>query len=108
MHIHLLTKLRFTHTYSFALLVSCLIVAVAATLARATLNVAGALTRKPDIAVLLLLPNEHIYDSEMLRTTDDGRDYLVQTDEGPKLVKLKRGVEQWYVQQIVPLHEDRR
>ena len=106
MHIHLLSKLRFTHTYSFALLLSCLIVAVAATLARATLNVTGALTRKPDIAVLLLLPNEHIYDSEMLRTTETGRDYLVQTPDGPKLVKLKRGVEQWFVQQVIPLHQN--
>jgi len=105
MHIQFLSKLRFTHTYSFALLISCLIVAIAATLARATLNVAGALLHKPDIAVLLLLPNEGIYDSTLLRTTDTERDYLIQTKTGPKLARLKKGETEWFVEEEVPLHQ---
>ncbi len=91
------------HTYMWAILVSALVVGVSATLIRATLNVTGALLAKPDIAVLLLLPEEHITDSEMIRARDDERDYLVQTDEGQKLVRLKRGHE-WYVAEVVQLH----
>ena len=110
MHIHhvhsigILSKLRFKHTYIVSLLIACLIVSFASLLGRATLNLAGALTRKPDIAVLLLLPDEHITSSKHLRSTGDSRDYLVETKDGPKLVKLKKGKEQWYVGEITPLH----
>ena len=104
-NIHLLSKLRFKHTYLIALLISCLIVAIAATLARATLNLAGALVRKPDIAVLLLLPEEEITNSKLIRTTESGKDYLVETKDGPKLVKLSKGEEQWYVREVIKLHE---
>ena len=103
--IHLLSKLRFLHTYVWALLLSLLIVAITATLGRATLNLAGALTRKPDIAVLLLLQDEGIYDSTLLRTLPGERDYLLQTKEGPKMARLKRGTDQWFVAEVVPLHE---
>lgn len=106
LHIHLLSKLRFKHTYTLALLISCLIVGIAATLARATVNLAGALTRKPDIAVLLLLPDEEITHSTLLRSTPNGRDYLVDTKDGPKLVKLKKGNNQWYVQEKIQLHDE--
>lgn len=98
-------QFRLSHTYVWALLMSCLIVAIAATLARATLNLAGALVRKPDIAVLLLLPEEHISRSTLLRADGNKRDYFVETVDGPKLARLKKGREQWYVQEVIPLHE---
>lgn len=90
-------------SYTWAILLSALVVGVSATLVRATLNVTGALIAKPDIAVLLLLPQERITDSELLRAHDDTRDYLIQTHEGPKLAKLKRGQE-WYVSELIQLH----
>jgi hypothetical protein len=105
MHIQFLSRRRFHHTVSWAVLFSCLIVAVAATLARATLNLAGALVNRPDIAVLLLLPQEDIRDSAMIRETPQERDYLLQTRSGPKLARLHRGVEHWFVAEVVPLHE---
>ncbi len=105
MHIQFLSRARFTHTYTFSLLISCLIVVIAALLGRATLNLAGALIRKPDIAVLLLLPDEHITNSTLLRESADERSYLVETETGPKLVKLKNGPTQWYVGDVVPLHQ---
>jgi hypothetical protein len=108
MHHHLLpllSRFRFFHTYFWALLVSCLIVGVMATLARATLNLAGALQNKPDIGVLLLLPEEGITASSLIRAKDQTRDYLIMTKEGPKLARLKKGVEQWWVQEVIPLRE---
>ncbi len=108
MHFHLsqLTqRFKFTHTYAWALLVSCLVVALAATLARASLNLAGALVNKPDIAVLMLLPEEEVTASSLLRAEGDTRDYLVMTKNGAKLVKLHKGVEHWFVQETIPLHE---
>ena len=107
-HFHqLYSKFRLTHTYLWALLMSCLIVALAATLARATLNLAAALTRKPDIAVLLLLGEKDmdISSSTLVRTTPVERDYYVETEEGPQLARLKKGERQWYVQEVIPLHE---
>jgi hypothetical protein len=98
-----LHRFRFTHTYAWALLFSCLVVALAATLARATLNLAGALGNKPDLAVLLLLPEEDISHATHLRTKGDEREYLVMTKEGPKLVKLHKGKEQWFVREVVEL-----
>ena len=107
-HFHqLYSKFRLTHTYVWALLMSCLIVGIAATLARATLNLASALVKKPDIAVLLLLGEKDldVSDSVLVRTTPVERDYYVQTDEGAKLARLKKGEKQWYVQEVIPLHE---
>lgn len=105
-NVHLLSKIRFRHTYVMALLISCLIVAVTATLARATLNLSGALTHKPDIAVLLLLPEEGIWESTLVRAATNERSYLVETRTGPKLVRLKKGTEEWYVGEVVVLHGD--
>lgn len=70
---------------------------VAATLGRAASNLKAALTDKPDIAVYLLLEEEGITQSTLLRGRATERDYLVETAEGPKVVKLKKGDEEWYV-----------
>ncbi len=105
-HLHdLAARFHYKHTYAWALLLSCLVVAITATLARATLNLAGALTRKPDIAVLLLLPEEHITDSELIRAQGDERDYMIETETVPKLARLKKGGRQWYVQEVVKLRQ---
>lgn len=105
MDIRLISRYRFLHTIGWALLLSCLIVAVAATLARATLNLKAALTDKPDIALYLLLPDEDIGSTTLLRAREDERDYLAETKDGPKLVKLKKGEREWYVILVEPLHE---
>ncbi len=96
---------RFNHTMLWAVLLSSLVVAVAATLGRAMANVKAALTDKPDIAVYLLLKDEGITNSVLLRSHEDQRDYLVETEDGPKVVKLKMGESEWYVSSIDTMHE---
>jgi hypothetical protein len=96
---------RFSHTMLWAVLLSSLVVAVAATLGRAMANVKAALTDKPDIAVYLLLKDEGITHSVLLRSHADQRDYLVETQDGPKVVKLKMGEKEWYVSSIDEMHE---
>lgn len=105
MDLRLVSRFRFLHTIGWALLLSCLIVAVAASLARATLNLKAALTDKPDIAVYLLLPEEEIGETTLLRAREDERDYLAETKEGPKLIKLRKGEKEWYVTLVEKLHE---
>lgn len=105
MEIHHISRIRYLTTILWALLVCTLIVATIALLARGTLNLNAALTEKPDIALYLLLPEEEITDEEVLRESEKERDYLVQTKDGPKLVKLRKGEEEWYVQKIENLHE---
>ncbi len=104
MDIKNLSKLRFTHTYFWAVLVSALIVGVAATLARASFNLTAALTEKPDIALYLLLPDEQISSSTLLREKTKERDYLVQTKSGSELIRLRRGPNNWFVELEEQLH----
>lgn len=86
-------------------MVSVMVVAIAAGLARATLNLNAALIEKPDIAIYLLLPDEEIRGVDILREEEGRRDYLAETKDGPKLVILKKGEEEWYVEHIEPLRE---
>ena len=83
----------------WAVLLSGLVVALAATLGRAMANVRAALTDKPDIAVYLLLKDEDVSSSVLLRNNESTkeRDYLVETATGPKLVHLKKGEKEWFV-----------
>ena len=103
MNIKFFTRLRFTHAYFWAVLLSALIVGLAATLARASFNVTAALTEKPDIALYLLLPEEQISSSTMLRQKGNERDYLAQTKDGQKLIRLKKGPNNWFVELDEPL-----
>lgn len=96
---------RFLSTIGWAIVLSAVIVTIAAFLARATLNLKAALTDKPDLAIYLLLPDEEIGQTTLLREHESERDYLAETKEGPKLVKLRKGEEQWYVAHIEKLHE---
>lgn len=100
-----LSRLRYIHTYIWALLVSAVVVAIAAALARATLNMNAALTSKPDLAIYLLLPEEEIGQTTLLRSTETERDYLAETKNGPKLIRLKKGEKQWFVSSKERLHE---
>jgi hypothetical protein len=104
MHIKHLSTQRFTHTMLWSLLLSALIVAMAATLARASYNFTAALTDKPDLALYLLLPEKDIMQSTLLREHVEERDYLVQTKSGSELIRLKRGPNQWFVEMQEQLH----
>ncbi len=90
-----------------AILVSALIIGIAATLGRATLTLKGAVVQKPDIAVLLLMEkrNENATDATLLKDGDTERDYLVETSTGPKWVRLKKGEKEWYIAQEEALRE---
>lgn len=99
------SSFRFFHTIGWAVLLCALIVGIAATLGRATLNLKAALTDKPDIAIYLLLPEEEIGRTMLLRDKGSERDYLAETADGPKLVRLKRGENQWYVEEVQKLRE---
>jgi hypothetical protein len=106
-HVHALSPRTFRHAAMWSLMVAVLIVAAAAGLGRAAKNFRGALVVKPDVAIYLLLPEEGLGNTTLLRESEDGleRDYLADTKDGPKLVKLKRGEEQWYVALTEELHE---
>lgn len=101
-HIPHLSRARFLHTTGWSVLLAALIVGLAATLARATLSLSGAVTdgTKSDIAIYLLLGDEKIHQATLLRSNDFGeepqRDYLVETDRGPELVQLRKR-HAWYV-----------
>ncbi len=107
MDIKFLTKLRYFHTVSWALLASCLVVAIAATLGRATLNLKGALSAKPDLAIYVLLKDRNIGKSTFLRETNNERTYLVDSEDGNLLVRLRKNLEtdQWYLAEEETLHE---
>ena len=105
MEIHRLSRKGFLHTVGWGLVASLVIVGMAAGLGRATMNLRGALTDKPDLALYLLLPDEGIGKVELLREEENERHYLVATKEGPKLVILKKGESEWYVSYIEKLHE---
>ncbi len=101
----LLHRVQSLKTFGWAFLMSCLIVALAATLGRATANIASALTYKPDLALYLLLPEEEIRSVELVRENNLGKEYLIETKDGPKLARLRKGREQWYVHEVISLHE---
>ena len=110
-HVSHLHGRQFSRTMLWALSVSAVIVTASAALARAAHNFTVALIEKPDIAVYLLLPDENITTSTLLREGKDDkgadeRSYLVQTKDGPKFVKLKKGEEKWYVAEVDALHGD--
>ena len=97
--VHNLTPRAFNSTVLWALALSIGIVVAAAFLGRAARNMEAALTDKPDIAIYLLLKDQDIGKTTLLRENDEGtqRDYLAETDDGQMLVTLKRGETQWYV-----------
>jgi len=105
MHFRFVSPQRYAHTMFWAVLLSCLIVAIAASLGRATLNLKAALTEKPDIALYFLLPEEEIGESELIRETEFERDYLAETKHGPALIRLRKGDNQWFVVFEERLHE---
>lgn len=95
-----LSRWRYSHTLVWAIGISLLIVGITAGLGRAALNLKAALTDKPDVGIYLLLPQEEISDVTVLREFDNERDYLIQTKEGPKFVKLLRVAGKWEVGEI--------
>lgn len=102
----MVTRLTFVHTIVWALFLSMLIVIGAAGLARATLNLDAGLT-KPDLAIYLLNPDEEIGETTLLREKEHERDYLAETKDGPKLIRLKESENgEWYVALKEPLHAD--
>lgn len=104
-HISHLSKRGYARTIGWAIALSGIIVISAAGLGRAAINLRGALTEKPDVAIYLLLPDEGIGTTTLLREKDNERDYLAETAEGPKLIKLKRGPTQWFVAEMELLRE---
>lgn len=104
-HIQSLSRHGYKRTVLWSLLLSIMIVAAAATLGRAAHNFKAALTDKPDVALYLLLPDEEIGQSTLLKDGETERDYLVETKDGSKFVRLKKGEETWFVSLVEKLHE---
>lgn len=106
MEIERISRGRFLHTVGWGLIASIVIVGVAAGLGRATMNLGAAVTDKPDIAIYLLLPDEHLGKVELLREKENERHYMADTKDGPKFIILKKGEKEWYVSHIESLHEE--
>jgi len=104
-HIHSLSPRKYRHTVLWSVILSVLIVVAASMLGRATHNFHAALTDKPDVAIYLLLPNEGLGNTTLIREADTERDYLAETKDGPKLIKLKKGEHEWFVSMEEPLHQ---
>lgn len=101
-----LSKFRYAHHLLWAVLLSCLIVAIAASIGRASKNLKGALTAEdPTLAVFFLRPEEQITDVTLLRAKQDLVDVLAETKDGPKWMRLRKGEEQWYISDEENLHE---
>ncbi len=104
--------IRFTSSRHFSRLVVWMLIAgatviiVIALLARAQLNLQAALTDKPDLAVMILLPEEGIKEVSLLRDLGLERDYLVETNSGLKFVKLRKTGGKWHVAEVNRLRED--
>lgn len=98
-------KPRLLAGMGWALLGSSVIVGITAFLGRAALNLRGALTEKPDVGIYLLLPDEGIQNTTLLRSTDTERHYLAETREGKKLIILQKQGEEWGVVKIERLRE---
>ncbi|MBT5237331.1 hypothetical protein HOL63_03085 [Candidatus Peregrinibacteria bacterium] len=103
MDIKRLSRRRFLHTVTWGVMASLIVVGGAAGIGRATKNLTGALTDKPDIAIYLLLPDEKIGKTTILRELEEERHYLAETKDGPKLVILKMGEEEWFVSSVESL-----
>lgn len=104
-HIHTLSHRSYRVTVLWATFCCLMIVVAAAAFARASHNFTAALTDKPDLAIYLLLPDEEIGYSTVIKEGDTERDYLAETKDGPKLIKLKKGETEWYVSHVETLHE---
>ena len=105
MDINHISGYRYAVTIIWAMVICVIVVGSISLLAHGSLNLKGALTEKPDLALYLLLPEEEISESELLRETETVRDYLAETKDGPKYIKLKKGEEKWYVAEIENLHK---
>lgn len=103
-HVHHLSPRKYRHTVLWSVVLCISIVIAAALLGRATHNFQAALTDKPDVALYLLLQEEEIGQSTLIRESETERDYLAETKEGPKLVKLKKGDAEWFVSVVEDLH----
>ncbi len=100
-----LSQSGYRRTVVWSITLSTLIVVAAALLGRAAHNFQAALTDKPDVALYLLLPEEQIGRSTLLQERETERDYLVETKDGPTLIRLKKGEEVWFVSFVERLHE---
>jgi hypothetical protein len=106
-HVHTLSRKTYMRTVVWAFFLCFSIVICTALLGRATHNFKAALTEKPDVAIYLLLPEEGLKQTTLLRETDTTRDYLAETKDGEKLIKLEKNREGvWEVATIERLHAD--
>lgn len=108
MHISFLSTWRYTHTMAWAVLLSLLIVAIAATIGRATMKLRGALTDDDaSLAVMMLLPDEEISDVTMLKAGPDTQEFLAETKNGPAVVRVLRVEGKWTIKdEVITLHEN--
>ena len=104
--IEYVSKGKFTHTFVWGLLFSAAVIILASVMAKSALNLKAAVTDKPDLAVIILLPDEGISNVELMRDRGKERDYLVETKDGPKYVKLIKAGEEWRVSKVERLHEN--
>jgi hypothetical protein len=57
------------------------------------------------VAIYLLMKDEEVGNTTLLRETPTERDYLADTKDGPQLVKMKKGPSEWYIEVSEPLHQ---
>jgi hypothetical protein len=93
------------HTSIMMGLITCiLIVAAAAMLGKAMVNLQAALISKPDVGIYFLLPDMELGETELLRDMGDTRDYYADSKDGPLLVHLHRDRGEWTLAGYERLH----
>ena len=112
MHISFLSTWRYTHTMAWALLLSLLIVGIAATIGRATIKLRGALTDEDGTLAVMMLSKKKISSIEMVKAGMDPlkddvqmQEFLTETEDGPELVRASRVDGKWEITQEINLHE---
>ncbi len=101
-----LSRQRYVQAVVWTILVCGVIVSVAATLARATLNLSAAVfnVEKPNIAVYVL--DRNIVKSQLIRAGKVRMDYLATMQDGStELIVLRYRNNQWQIDWREKLHE---
>lgn len=106
MHIADVSKGKHSDITIWAIVAALVFIVFFSLVARASLNLQGALTHKPDLAVYVLLPEEDITEVELLRELNQERDYLLTTKNGMKFAKLRQVDGEWTLATIEDLRDE--
>ncbi len=113
MHISILSTWRYSHTMAWTVLLSLLIVGLAATIGRATIKLRGALTDPDGTVAVMLLSTKNIVSAELIKAGMDPdqdnvevQEFLAETGDGEQeLIRAKKVDGKWTISEEIHLRE---